>query len=565
MRSSARTPGARGAAAVAAVLAVAACSKEPATVPPPVPAASALAPGQDTDVFRNVVGGSGIDFVHVVADGVMDTLPESVGAGVTCLDYDGDGRLDLYFVATAWREGVSDGERAAGRTKNRLYRNLGGWKFEDVTDRAGVGFEDFCAMAVAADLDDDGRTDLYLLNDGPNRLMRNRGDGTFEDVTAKAGVAGDRCSVAGAAFDADGDGLLDLYVGNYVTFDRSYRLAYKPDVFPGPLAFTAQADVLYLNNGDGTFRDATAGSGIDVPPGRAMGVSILDYDVDGRADVFVANDATQRFLFRNEGGGKFREVATALGAGYGIHGEATAAMAGFAGDIDGDGRPDLYVSDASYGSLLLGGPKGFTDHVLRSGIAGPAGQWPSWGGGFLDYDLDGNLDLFLACGDLHRATGRPSLLFRGKGDGKFEDAAPGAGAWFREERCGRGACIADLDGDGRLDIVVTHIGDRPALLRAGARSGPANHWAMLALRAKPRNASGQGAKVTLRAGGKDRIQTAWPRCGYLGEGDPRLHFGLGAADRIERLEIVWPDGSKQEFKDVAADRTLTVEQGGSIQ
>ncbi len=554
---------------VAALAAAAGCSPGEPTAVSPAPAPAA--PGAETDAFRDVTAASGIDFVHVLADGAMDSLPESVGAGVAAIDYDGDGRMDLFFVAQGWSDAVNtalaaddDGKAPArGASTNRLYRNLGGGRFEDVTRAAGVGFSDFAFMPVAADFDDDGRTDLFIAAEGANRLLRNRGDGTFEDVTARAGIGRAMCTVAAAAFDANGDGLLDLYLGNYVTYDKTYRLYYKPVGFPGPLAFGAQADVLYLNRGDGTFTDATKGSGFDVAePGRAMGVSVLDYDVDGRPDLYVANDATANFLFHNEGGGKFTEVGLRMGVAFGVQGDATAAMAGMTGDVNEDGRPDLHVTDNAYGSMYVSNAKGgYTDRILTCGVAAASGQWPSWGGGFFDHDADGHLDLYLANGDLYRATGRPDLLFRGHGDGTFEDVSLESGAWFRQERASRGACIADLDGDARLDVVVTTIGDRPAILRNGTRAG---HAVLVSLAPKPRTASGQGAKVTVVAGGRTQMQFAWPRQGYLTSGDPRLHFGLGDAVRVERIEVEWTDGTKTTATDLAADRVWVARQGGDV-
>lgn len=546
--------------ALALTLTLAACgdvAAPSAPAPDAAPPASVAADGW----FRDVTSASGVAFVHVLADGAMDTLPESVGAGVTAFDYDGDGRLDLYFAAQGWHRGVSSGDEARGLTRDRLFRNLGGGRFEDATGRAGIGSEAWSSMAVAFDADDDGWTDLLVLRDGPNVLWRNRGDGTFEDATARAGLAGAECSVAGAAFDADGDGDLDVYVGNYVTFDASYRLYYKPDVFPGPLAFPAQADRLWINRGDGTFTDGTAGSGMDVTPGRAMGVTVFDQDSDGRPDVYVANDATANFLFRNLGGGKFRDVAVEAGAAFGVQGDAAASMAAMAGDVDGDGRTDLHVTDASYGSLLVATESGFADRIVRSGIAASSGQWASWGGGLADLDADGRLDLYVTNGDLHRATGRPDLLFRGNGDGTFEDVSADAGPWFREERCGRGAVLADLDDDGRLDAVVTHVQGAAVLLR---NEMPQRGRSLLvALRAARRNASGQGARVTVTAGGRAFEQTAWPRCGYLTQGDPRLHFGLGGAARVERIDVVWPDGTRQTVADPPETPVVTVVQPGA--
>jgi hypothetical protein len=557
-----RSPAEVRSAAVVAALLLGACSPSaPSPTRAPAPAA---APGSDADAFRDVTAASGVDFAHVLVDGALDSLPESVGAGATCFDYDGDGRMDLFFVAQGWCDDVHTGEPKRGITRHRLYRNLGGGRFADVTDRAGVGREEFAFCATAGDFDDDGRADLLVVGQGVRRLFKNRGDGTFEDVAESAGLADASCAVAAAFLDADGDGRLDVYVGNYVSFDKKYRLHFKPVVFPGPLAFPASHDQLYLNNGDGTFRDASQAAGLRAfEPGRAMGVTVLDYDGDGRPDLYVANDATASFLLHNAGGGKFDEVGVRAGVAYGANGEATAAMVGLVGDVNDDGRPDIRVTASNYGSMFMNLGDGlFADRVFNCGIAGAAGQWPQWGGGFFDYDNDGRLDLHLATGDLYRNTGRPDLLFRGKGDGTFADVSRASGAWFREERCARGSCVVDFDDDARMDVVVSHVGGTAALLRNQTRT---NHAVLVSLRAKPRTASGQGARVTVVAGGTSRTQFLWPRAGYLGSGDPRLHFGLGSTDRVTRLEVAWTDGTKQSFENLPADRVYTVTEGGSIQ
>jgi hypothetical protein len=549
--------------AVGAAL-VAACGRAPDAAAPRA-VASAWPPGvlptvpaAPEDLFEDVTERAGIRFVHRVADGRMDNLIEAVGAGATWFDFDGDGRLDLFLAQQSWLEGVSDGPRPSDAPTCRLYRNRGDGTFEDVTERAGLACPDFCFMALAADFDGDGFADLYLLNDGRNRMFRNRGDGTFEDVTDRAGVGCAACSVAGAVFDADGDGKLDVYVGNYVSFDPSYRLHYAPDVFAGPLAFPAQRGVLYLNRGDGTFRDATDESGIGaVTPGRAMGVTPWDYDLDGRTDLYVANDASQAFLFHNEGGGRFVETALMAGVGYGVNGDAAAAMAGAVGDFDGDGLPDLHVTNSAFGSMFRNLGRGlFQDRVVQSGLAAACGQFVSWGGGFADFDDDGNLDLFVANGDLHHPTGRPSLLMRGRGDGTFEDASAQGGACLRAEILARAAAIADFDDDGRMDVLVTTIGGRPMLLRN--RGVAANHWITLDLVGPRGNPHALGAIVSLEAGGRKRVQVADGRPGYLSQGDARLHFGLGEIDRVDRVEIRWPGGAKQEIVAPPIDRIVRV-------
>ena len=536
----------------------------PAAPPPAFPPGTtptvAAAPG---DRFEDVTERAGIRFVHRVPDGHMDNLIEAIGAGATWFDADGDGKLDLFLAQSAWTQGVHSGTRPADPPTSRLYRNRGDGAFDDISERSGLKVADACFMALAADFDGDGAQDLYLLNDGRNRLFRNRGGGTFEDVTDRAGVGCALCSAGGAVLDADGDGHLDLYVGNYVTFDASYRKYYAPDAFPGPLAFQAQADVLYLNRGDGTFADATAGSGIDVPPGRAMGVTAWDYDLDGRTDVYVSNDASAAFLFHNEttqaGSPRFVEVAAKASVAYGFNGEAAAAMAGAVGDYDGDGLPDLHVTNAAYGSLFRNTGRGvFQDRVTASGLAAACGQYVSWGGGFGDFDDDGALDLFVANGDLHHPTGRPTLLLRGRGDGTFDDGSAAGGAFFRAEILGRGAAFADYDDDGRVDVLVTAIGDRPFLLRN--RGIASNHHLTVDVRGARGNPTGLGAIVTVTAGGRKQVQVAQGSSGYLTQGDPRLHFGLGTASRADRVEVRWPGGLVQTLEATAADQILRVTQ-----
>ncbi len=473
---------------------------------------------------------------------------ESVGAGAVALDYDGDGRLDVYLLR--------DGE-------NRLYHNEGGMRFTDVTARAGVSHAGRAFSGAAGDVDGDGDVDLFVFNHGPNVLYRNRGDGTFEDVTASAGIAGSSCSVAGTLLDVDGDGHLDLYVGNYLTFDDDYRLHYGPDAFPGPLAFDAEADVLYRGRGDGTFEDVTARTGLDVLPGRAMGVVATDFDDDGHVDVFVANDASANFLLRGSGGLHFSEVGMEAGVAYGFHGEATGAMAGVVGDVDLDGHPDLHVTDTHYGSLYLGmGGGRFRDDVSQSGIAAVSGQWVSWGGGFLDFDNDGDLDLLLVDGDLHHPTGRPDLLFENEGACRFANVSARGGPHFHRELLGRAGLLADFDNDGRTDALLTTIEGPPVLLRNGCPD--ARHWITLVLEPGAGHLA-LGARVTVRAGGRTWVRTQHTASGYLTQNDPRLHFGLGAADRIDAVEVRWPDGKTTRYPGLGVDRvhTLRPDRGGS--
>jgi hypothetical protein len=553
------TPRSAAVPAVAlSLLLAAACGPPLAPSENTVNDAPPAAPPPSGAPFLDVTRAVGIDFLHRVGDGRMDNIVESLGSGAVWFDADGDGDLDLYLVNQRWQEGVSTppdpGEGSAGR----LYTNRGNGTFEDATEEAGVGDDGYGYSAAAADIDGDGDLDLYVAACGANHLWLNRGDGTFTDGTRGAGVGDERCSAGATFFDLEGDGDLDLYVANYLTFDPGYTIHYQPDSYPGPLAYEAQPDALYRNRGDGTFEEVSAEAGITGTPGRAMGVVAADFDGDGATDVFVANDASENFLFHNDGAGRFTETAVESGVAFGVSGEATGAMAGVVGDLDGDALPDLLVTDTSYGSLYRATPEGiFEDWVLQSGLAAPSAQWVSWGGGFFDYDNDGDLDVLLVNGDLKQPTGRPDLLLANRGDGTFERAD--GGPYFLTEGLGRGGAFADYDDDGDLDVLVTHLDGAPVLLRNDLETG--NHWVTFSLEARHGHWQALGARVTVEAGGRRWTQVQHTRAGYLTQSDPRLHFGLGPAERIDRVEVIWPGGGREELTDLAVDRFYRLVEG----
>jgi hypothetical protein len=546
------------------------CGRAAEVAPPPeAPERPVIA--AEGEPFVDVTAAAGIDFVHHFGDATMDNIVESLGSGASWLDFDGDGDLDLYLVDQGWLPGVSAGERPAAKVRNRLYENLGGGSFREVPAAAGAADDGYGFAAAVGDVDNDGDADLLVANCGPNRLYVNRGDKTFRRAEG-AGVEDGRCTAAATFFDYDRDGFLDVYLANYLTFDPEYTLHYAPDVFPGPMAYEPQADALLRNRGDATFVDVSAAAGIAVDPGRAMGVVATDFDGDGWTDVFVANDATANFLFRNRGdrsdgpgrgdGPSFEEVGALWGVAFGFRGEATGAMAGVVGDLDGDGRPDLLVTDTTYGSLYRNREDGlFEDLVMRSGLAAPSGQWVSWGGGFFDFENDGDLDVFQVNGDLKRLTGRPDLLLanRGdRGDGPSFDLAEG-GAYFRAELPGRGGAFADFDDDGDLDVLVTVLGASPVLLRNDVAGR--GHWLGVALRGVESNRDGLGAVVTVEAGGQRWVGIRHAPAGYLTQNDPRLHFGLGELERVERLEVAWPSGAVDAMEDLEVDRYVEIEEG----
>ena len=515
-----------------------------------------IAPRQG-DRFVDVTSGAGIDFVHRLLDAHMSNIVESLGSGAAWLDHDGDGRLDLYLVQSGWAPQVVECEPPRVAPTGRLYRNEGDGRFRDVTSAAGLGDAGFGLAAVAADYDGDGWTDLYVCNQGPNRLYRNRGDGRFEERAARAGVADGRMSVGATWLDFDGDGVLDLYVTNYLEYDPQYHFFYPPDVFPPPLSYTPQPDALFRGRGDGTFEDVSASSGVGAQAARGMSVVAADFDADGRTDVFVSNDAGANFLWRNQGDGTFREDALRCGLAFGMKGDATAAMTADWGDVDGDGLGDLVVTDMSYGSLYLGVRPGlYADKVFAAGIAAISGQYVSWGGGYLDFDDDGDLDLLIVNGDLHHMVGWEDLLLANDGAGHFSDGAEEGGAYFSAKLLGRAGLVADYDDDGDQDLLVTNVHDRPVLLRNEARNQGA--WISVRLEDDTRNRAAYGALVEVVHSG--RVQRAEVRCPtvYLSSGDPRLHFGLGRCETIERIEVVWPDGERQVLEGVAPRQHLVI-------
>lgn len=522
----------------------------------------------DAPAFVDITKESGLDFTHTFGDTKMSNILEATGPGCALFDYDGDGFLDIYVVNGASLEGISDPAEKTEPTKtkatNHLYHSEGNGTFTDVTTKAGVGDPSYSIGTVVADYDNDGDPDLFVTNYGPNVLYRNNGDGTFTDVTAKAGVQGPEklkefptWSLHGAFFDYDQDGWLDLYVGNYLAFDPEYTLYYKPEGFPGPLSYEGQPDILYHNNKDGTFSDVTKESGLFTTSGRAMSVGVGDFDNDGDSDIFVSNDAMQNFLFTNQGNGKFKDEALERGVAFGEFGESTSSMAPAFSDLDNDGDLDLFVPDMGFSCLYRNDPIAFTGITAKSGIAALSGQYTSWAPVMLDYDNDEWVDIFITNGDAHHLYAEEDLLLKNSGNLTFEDVSLKAGDYFSKgEYVGRGAAGGDIDNDGDIDLLVMNVGGPALLLRNDSKT--TNHWLTLDLVGTTSNRDGVGARVRIINGKSTQIQEVTAGSGYLSSHDPRLHFGLGARARVDRIEISWPSGITQVLKKVTADQILTI-------
>jgi tetratricopeptide (TPR) repeat protein len=516
--------------------------------------------------FEEVASRSGIPFRYESGAKGDLFLGDTMGGGVGLIDYDGDGWLDVYFVNGC----PMPYDPASPPRPNRLYRNLGDGTFEDVTEKAGVpGRGDGMGCAVA-DYDNDGDDDLFVTGLGSTVLYRNRGDGTFEDVTAQAGVASDRWTTAAGFGDLDADGDLDLVVVTYVAADPKDSPACRDhsggQIHCSPSLFPAQPDHLFRNNGDGTFTDVAAEAGFDGPEGRGLGLAIADLDEDGRLDIFVANDASPCFAFRNLGGLKFEEVGMTSGLALNGSGKPTAAMGVVADDLDGDGRLDIFVTNfLNEPNTLFRGLGGgiFSDATTAANLHAPSIPMTGFGTAALDVDRDGILDLFVANGHVddqpwvNSPMAQLPHLFLGRGGGRFDLSSPECPE-LRKPTVGRGVAAGDLDNDGRMDLVVINR-DAPAYLLRNTTEG--GHWLGLRLVGSRSGRTPVGARVTCNAGGRAQVHWVTSGTSYLSVNDPRIWFGLGSQARVESLEIRWPSGAVQTWKDLPADRILEVREG----
>ncbi|MDE0106803.1 MAG: CRTAC1 family protein [Bryobacterales bacterium] len=535
---------------------------------PPEPPATA---SDQAVAIRFEAAADGIDFV--LNNGTTDEkpMPDSTLGGVALLDCDSDGLLDVYFTNGAR---FPDLEKSDPSFHNRLYRNLGGRRFEDVTQGAGVAGSGYSMGAATADYDNDGQTDLYVAGVNRNVLYRNLGSCRFEDVTESAGVGtgsppAKPWSVAAAWLDYDNDGHLDLFVVNYLdwTWDNN-RVCGDPGrrLSCAPAHYEGLPNVLYRNNGDGTFEDVSAKAGISAHIGKGMSAAAADYDGDGFQDVFVTNDSVRNFLFRNVGGERFEEVGVQAGVAFTGDGIPVSSMGLDFRDLSGDGSPDVTVTALTNETfpLFLNRGGGFVDATYPSKIGLESFTMSGWSVGAFDFDNDGDKDIFSANAhvsenvELYRSVSYrlPNAVFQNLGDGTYRDVGPQAGTAMQESAAHRGAAFGDLDNDGRVDVAVSAIGtDAPVLFN----ESEGGHWLALELVGTASNRDGIGARVRLiEESGRIQYNQATTAVGYASSSDSRVHFGLGTSSGVSTVEITWPSGAVQTLENPEIDAVLTV-------
>jgi len=521
--------------------------------------------------LTDVTDKTGITFTHTDGSSGQRYIMETVCAGLALFDYDSDGDVDIYFLNGAPLKGT----KSDTPPKNALYRNEGNWKFTDVTAPARVGDTGYGLGVAVGDYDNDGHPDIYLNNFGPNVLYHNNGDGTFTDVTQKAGVDNGSQVGAGACFlDMDADGDLDLYASNYLDFayDKHVLTATKGfPVYANPRFYPPLPDTLYRNNGDGTFTDVSAESGVGAHAGWGMGIVSADYDNDGDTDVFIGNDVGENFLFQNDGTGKFEEIGLMTGTAYDLHGDEQGSMGTDCGDYDNDGLLDFFVT--SYQEQLATlyrnlGDGIFEDVTLKTGAGVGTLPHVTWGNSFVDFDNDSHRDLFIACGHLQDNVEKydgtstyfeKNILLANDGKGKFVDVTNESGDGMNVVLSSRAAGFDDLDNDGDVDVVILNSRREPTLLRND--SPDKGHWLQVTLRGAKTNRDGVGAHVIVKAGNLTLLDEVHSGRGYQSHYGTRLHFGLGNHEKVDRLEVRWIGAPPDVFENIKPNQHLTLTEG----
>jgi len=535
----------------------------------------AAVPALGPIAFEEIADRAGIHFVADNCPTPNKNLPETMLAGVALFDYDNDGYLDVYLVNGA---AIPSLKKESPKYWNRLFHNNHDGTFTDVTEKAGVKGEGYGIGVAIGDYDNDGWPDIFLANVTRNQLLHNNHDGTFTDVTDKAGVGGAMLdgqkmwAVSAGWFDYDNDGRLDLFVSNYCKWEvnKDPFCGPNPNVraYCHPKNYAPLPNTLYHNNGDGTFTDVSAATGIGQIRGKGMGVAFADYDHDGFTDVFVANDNAPNMLFHNLGGKKFEEVALQTGVAYPDSGSYMSGMGADFRDIDNDGYDDIWVTGFEGDTFPLfrnrGAAGDFTEITGAAGLAGVTRPMSGWSNGIFDLDNDGWKDLLAARGHVvdniaaisMRKPEEPNTVLHNLGNGKFQDVSAGAGSAFQTALAHRGVAFGDVDNDGRIDAVVSVLQGNAQYFHNISQNG--NHWILLKLVGVKSNRMGLGAQVRITTDAGVQYNHATTSTGYACSSDPRVHFGLGPSKTVKEIDIVWPSRIHQTLRNVRVDQVLTI-------
>ena len=525
--------------------------------------------------LKDVTQQTGISFVHTDGSSGKRYIVETVASGLATFDYNGDGKIDILFLNGAPLPGAPT---PTPPPRNALYRNDGGWKFTDVTQAAGLADTSYHLGVCIGDYNNDGYPDIYLNNFGPNILYRNNGDGTFVDVTREAGVeAGNRVGAGASFLDIDGDGNLDLFAANYVDFSYKDHQTSIMNGFPsyvGPLNYPPTANVLFHNNGDGTFTDVSVASGIASLLGSGMGLICADFDNDSDTDIIVGNDLRPDYVLQNDGEGKFKEIGSLLGLAYDSFGNVQGSMGVECADWNNDGWLDIYITPYQRQlTTLYENRKGayFDDVARQTGAA--TGTYPhvKWGIGMVDFDNDSNRDLFIACGHLidnvdqfDGTTGynARNIVLRNTGQGRFVNVSDQCGDGLLPKLSSRGTAFDDFDNDGDLDVVILNSRREPTILRND--SSRTNHWIQIQLRGTKSNLDGIGARVTVTSGSLNQIDEVHSGRSYQSDFGKRLHFGLGQHRAVEQIRVNWIGGGVDTVRNVSVDHLIIIEEGRGL-